>query len=79
VEVVPLCALLSARPIAALVASAPGRGLVLTLALLGMMVQIPGVYLGAFRWNDIHAASHREAVWSWSQAPFLVPFTVLRR
>lgn len=76
VEVVPLCALLCARPVAALGASARGRCVVAALALLAVTVQVPGVYLGAFRWNVVYAQVHREAVWSWSRAPFLAPINL---
>jgi len=76
VEVVPLCALVCARPVAALLASAPGRGVVVSLALLGTMVHVPSLYLGAFRWNAVYADSRPEAVWSWSRAPFLAPINL---
>ncbi len=74
VEVVPLCALLCVRPIAALSLTARGRGVVLGLALLGLMVHVPDIYLGAFRWNAVYAKVHSIEVWSWSHAPFLAPF-----
>ena len=76
VEVVPLCALLCARPVAALGATARGRALVIGLALLGVMLQVPGVYLGAYRWNVVYSDVRPQAVWSWSRAPFLAPFNL---
>jgi hypothetical protein len=76
VEAVPLCALLCVRPIAVLWATGRGRLLVLSLAMLGALVQVPGVYDDPDRWNAAHAGGHARAVWSWSRAPFLAPFTL---
>jgi hypothetical protein len=73
-EVLPLLALLAVRPIAALGRSVPGRRLVLTLTLAGFLMQVPFVYLGAIRWNELADVDHHpEALWSWSRAPFLLP------
>jgi hypothetical protein len=76
IEAVPLLALLSARPIAGLVASRRGRFLVATLAMMGVLMQVPAVYLGAFRWNADHAKTIEADVWSWWRAPFLEPLTL---
>lgn len=76
VGIVPLCGLLCARSIDALFARQSGRTLVVALGLLGSLVQIPGVYTDAFRWNAYHGDGAEHAVWSWSDAPFLAPFTL---
>jgi hypothetical protein len=76
VGVVPLGALLCARPIAALGASAPGRAAVVGLALLGALVQLPGAYSDPLRWNARHAQTPEAAAWSWSDAPFFAPFSL---
>ncbi len=73
VGIVPLAGLLCVRPIAALMATVRGRLLVAALGILGLMVQVPGVYSDGFRWNRDHQATIREAVWSWPDAPFLAP------
>ena len=74
--IVPLCALLCARPIAALIATARGRWLVAVLAILGALTQLPGVYDDACRWSIRHADAPEAAIWSWSDAPFLSPLTL---
>ncbi len=76
IETVPFCALLCARPIAWLIASRRGRAVVFGLALLGILGQVPAVYLGSFRWNAVHVETLRADVWSWSDAPFLAPWTL---
>ncbi len=77
-EIVPLGALLCLRPIAALGMSRGGRGLIATLVMLGMLMHLPSLYLGAYRWNVVYAATQAEAVWSWSHAPFLAPINLPR-
>jgi hypothetical protein len=75
-EVLPLCALLAMTPIAALGQSASGRRLILTLAIAGLLMQVPHVYLGANQWNQLtDVDAHPDALWSWSRAPFLMPWT----
>jgi hypothetical protein len=69
VEIVPLGALLCVRPVAALWGSRRGRTLVVGLALLGVLAQIPAVYFNAGRWNA--TAEVPDDLWSWSRAPFL--------
>jgi hypothetical protein len=74
VEVVPLCALLCLGPITALSTCARGRSLVLGLALLGVLMHVPGVYGKARGWYfaaDPH--TYKERLWSWSAPPFLYP------
>jgi hypothetical protein len=73
---VPFCALLCARPIAALITAPSGRIVVGSLALLSALVHVPVVYGDAFRWNAQHCADLEPAVRSWSDAPFLAPFTL---
>ena len=77
--VVPIAGLLCARPVEVLVANVKGRGVVVGLTLLGLVVQLPVVYTDAFRWNAVHADAPEEAVWSWSDAPFLAPITLPAR
>jgi hypothetical protein len=73
VGIVPLCALLCVRPVAALMEKTPGRVAILSLALLGAVVQWPAVYRGALPWNVRHARTLEADVWSWREAPFLGP------
>ncbi len=78
-SVVPLCALLCARPISALLTTLPGRSLLASLTLLGVLVQAPGAYTDSFRWNIVHAATPEQSLWSWSEAPFFAPINLPRR
>ena len=73
-SVVPLCALLCVRPIAALLTTYSGRFLVIGLGLLGTFTQLPGVYDDVCRWSISHADAPERAIASWSDAPFLSPF-----
>ena len=73
-EVLPLCALLALGPVTLLSRSAAGRRLVLSLAIAGLLMHVPVVYLGAEVWNDLtNIDHHTDALWSWSRAPFLLP------
>jgi len=75
-DVLPLCALLALRPITVLSRLDSGRRLVLTLAIAGLLMQIPSVYLGSGVWNRLaDVDQHPDALWSWSRAPFLLPIT----
>jgi hypothetical protein len=75
-EILPLCALLALRPLAVLGRSPWGRRLVVTLALVAFLMQVPHVYLGARKWNQLtDIDNHTAALWSWSRAPFLLPIT----
>jgi hypothetical protein len=76
VGIVPLWGLLCARSIDGLFARRSGRALVVAVGLLGSLVQIPGAYTDSFRWNYYHGDGAERAVWSWSDAPFLAPFTL---
>ena len=67
VDIVPLCALLCVRPIAALWTSRGGRALVLSMALLGLLAHLPAAYFNAVRWNA--TAHFPEDVWSWTHSP----------
>jgi hypothetical protein len=74
VEVVPLCALLCLGPITALLTSARGRSLVLSLALLSVLMHVPGVYGSSRSWYfAAEPHTHKERLWSWSAPPFLYP------
>jgi hypothetical protein len=74
-EIIPLGALLCARPIAVSWQSGPGRQFVVALALLSFSLHASAMYLRADRWNNVHDLSHDTAVlWSWPDAPFLQPF-----
>ncbi|WZO99797.1 hypothetical protein EP7_001410 [Isosphaeraceae bacterium EP7] len=42
----------------------------------GLLMQVPGVYLQACRWNiAVQIDEHPESVWSWSAPLFLAPWT----
>ncbi len=75
-EVVPLCALFCLGPVAVLLRFRWGRALIASLALVGVLVQVPYVYLDGFDWNRTADVDHHpERLWSWSRAPFLFPLT----
>ncbi len=76
-EVLPLCALLTLGPVTVLSRFTTGRRLMLTLAIAGLLMQIPFVYFGAGAWNYlVDIDNHTNALWSWSRAPFLLPILV---
>jgi hypothetical protein len=66
-DVIPLAALLAARPIAVAWRSIPGRCLIGAVAVLSLLVHVPFVYLNANPWGDA------ESMWLWSEPPFLQP------
>lgn len=73
-EAIPLCALLTLRPIAALDTTRLGRRLVFALGLAAVLTQLPGVYGTPFRWErSVDINRDRAMLWSWSRAPFLWP------
>ena len=75
-EIVPLWHLLCLQPIALLIASRRSRFPGIRMTLLGALVQIPYVYGDGIRWNTlVDSDRHPEAVYSWTRAPFLLPFT----
>ena len=67
VEIVPLCALLCVRPIAALRASRMGRSVVFSLAILGVLAHVPAAYFNGVRWNA--TAHFPQDLWSWTRSP----------
>ncbi len=69
VDVVPFCALLCVRPIAALWGSRTGRVLIVSLGLLALLTHLPAVYFLGCRWNV--TADFPDSAWSWSHPPFL--------
>ena len=74
IEIVPLLALLCVRPIAALGRNRAGRALMMSLALIGLAVQVPGVFWPGVRWNvACEVDLHPEHLWSWAHPPFLFP------
>lgn len=67
--------LLCLRPIGRLLEFRWGRALVIALGTISFLVNAPGVYMGADRWNgvpDIDQAPER--LWSWQHPPFIYPF-----
>jgi hypothetical protein len=79
-EVVPLCALLMLRPLAALWAVPSGRRLIVGVGLLAALLHLPAVLLHADQWNAITFADQApERLWSWIDAPFLFPLHRLLR
>ena len=64
----PPCASWPRWPIAALGRSARRTPTVLALAIAGLLLQIPCVYLGTSRCNYLcDIVRHPEALWSWSR------------
>ena len=79
-DVVPLLALLGLGPIGRLCGSTAGRAVVGSLAIAGVLMQVPCVYLGANRWSEAADVDYRpDSLWSWVDAPFLWPFRAGRR
>jgi hypothetical protein len=73
-EAIPLAALLTLAPLSALSASARGRALVATLALLSVLVHVPSVYLRQSHWyGSANRCGEVQAQWRWSAPPFLFP------
>jgi hypothetical protein len=73
-EVVPLCALLLLRPLAALWDRAAGRGLVVAVGLLSLLLHVGAVCTRADDWNGrFRVDQTTEALWSWQHPPFLYP------
>jgi hypothetical protein len=71
-EVMPLCALVCAGPVAALWASPAGKRTVVAVALLSFLLHLGALHLSADEWNtctDIDR--HVEELWSWHHPPFL--------
>jgi hypothetical protein len=75
VETQPLLALLALPGLAVLWSTRRGRTTIAALAIAGALMQVPGVYLRACRWNiAVGVDVHPESVWSWSDPPFLAPW-----
>ena len=75
VEVVPLCGLLCVPTIAFWGRSRAGRAIIAALGVAGIVMQVPGVYLDAAKWNTaVNVDARPEALWSWRGPPFLHPF-----
>jgi hypothetical protein len=73
-EVVPLCALLMLRPLAALWSGAAGRRLVLGVGLLALLLHGPALYLHGGAWHTTLADGREPArMWAWADPPFLYP------
>ena len=74
-EVVPLCALLALPVVAALWESRRGRGIVLSLGILAILMHAPCAFFRANDWNHVvDIDQNTQWLWSWSHAPFLQPF-----
>jgi hypothetical protein len=74
-DVVPLCALLVLRPLAALWSTATGRRLVVAVGLLAVLMHVPAVYLHSIQWNLVLGDPQNPApLWDWAHPPFLCPF-----
>lgn len=73
-EAIPLLALLCVQPIALLWRTRSGKGLVSTFTLLSCLMHVPAIYLRSADWNGrVDVDHHPEALWSWSDPPFLYP------
>jgi hypothetical protein len=73
-EVVPPCALLVVRPLAGLWANRAGRGLILAVGLLSLLLHVGAVCTQADQWNGwCHIDETTEHLWSWAHPPFLYP------
>jgi hypothetical protein len=73
-EVVPLCALLLLRPLAALWSTPGGRRLVLATGLLALLLHVPTLSLHCERWNAALPLYGDPAyLGSWADPPFLYP------
>jgi hypothetical protein len=73
-EVVPLCGLLCARPVAALWRSRTGWPALACVALLSFLMHAPAVFWDAGFWNNAGPSGPTpESLWSWSRPPFLYP------
>jgi hypothetical protein len=74
-EAVPLCALLLLRPLAALWSTPGGRFLVIAVGVVAFLLHVPADFLHSDRWNPVVLrVDNPDALWSWSDAPFLFPF-----
>jgi hypothetical protein len=79
-DVVPLCALLVLRPLAALWSTAAGRRLVVGVGLLAVLTHVPAVYLHSDQWNLALGDPQDPApLWDWAHPPFLCPFVAAPR
>ena len=67
-EIIPLLGLLAVTPIEFLLRSRGGLAILLILGVAGAMTHLPGVYLGAPKWN--YVTDHDRDLWSWTNAPF---------
>ncbi len=73
-DAIPLAALLTLAPLSALLATARGRTLVGSLAVLSALMHVPSVYLRQTEWYCTEATCREERVqWRWSAPPFLFP------
>lgn len=72
-EAAPLAALLALAPIGMLLASARGRAVIATLAIVSALVHVPSVYLRQGRWYGEHDRQGERAHWNWAAPPFLFP------
>jgi hypothetical protein len=66
-DILPLLGLLAVPAAALLLESRLGRGLLLTLFLLGLAVHLPCILWEAHRWNWLEPRDY----WTWSNPPFL--------
>jgi hypothetical protein len=73
-EVVPFCALLLLRPLAALWASRTGRHLILAVGVLSLLLHVPAVHMHSDHRNGVARVDETtEHLWSWTHPPFLFP------
>ena len=72
-ETVPLlAALLCVRPVALLLRTKWGKGLIAILAICSFLIHASGVYRETCWEARVELEMHHESLWSWSQAPFLM-------
>lgn len=72
-EAAPLAALLALAPIGMLLASARGRAVIATLAIVSALLHVPSVYLRQGRWYGENDRQGERAHWNWAAPPFLFP------
>jgi hypothetical protein len=76
VEVVPLLALGMLPVLEGVTRRRSGRLAVAALVLVGVAMQLPAVYLHAYRWNlAVRVEENPASLWAWRDAPFLYPWT----